>query len=450
MHNDPPGLERLVVHFVAAKRSLACISHVQRAGELVSSSRSLIEETAVLNARNEFAWKGVDEQLETLEAIRDGIEDVGTKAMAEFGATVKVLDETHTRLENTLDSLRRTAVDSTLPKPTKMLYDFIDESSHKVMVDTLQRLMDDFHGMHTDLNVEISKFNDDIRQIGEALLERRLSGSGPQEKRTIYDEPPPNLRQLFKGMENNAVEMAHLLQSLTSHYDLCVTALKHTEGGGEAAKLAIQQAEELSTKNARDTEESLYGKTVPEPMDLDHRREMLKVLEGDAEQLDEVVVEIREYSLEIEEHYSQLSQRAEDARKMHQTLCTVLSHFHQVKSVLPQYIANVKHFQESWHKIRASMMAKTNELAELTEFYNSFSSSYAKVLAELERRKAAETQMRKLALKVQKEFDRLYEADEQARMEFMDEVREFLPRDIWPGAGDSSTRWVIRPESRGD
>jgi len=501
-HKEPPGLERLIMHFVAAKRSLACISHVQRAGELVSSSRSLIEEIAVLNARNAFAWKGVDEQLEVLAAIRDGIEDVGTNAMAEFSATVKTLDETHKRLESTLDSLRRTVVESTLhqvedvpnaeeekgegeegeeeeeeeeeeehdggddgggddgdddelyidasqtkAKPAKMLYDFIDESSHKGMVDSLRRLMDDFNGAHTDLKADLSKFDEDIRQVGEALLEGRLSGSGPQEKRTIYDEPPPNARQLFRGMESHAVEMANLLQSLTSHYDLCVTALKHTEGGGAAAKLAIQQVEELSTKNAGATEESLYGKTVPEPMDAEHRREMLKVLEADAEQLDEVVVEIREYSSEIEEHYSLLSQRGADSRQTHQALRTVLGHFHQLKAALPHYISSSKRFRETWQRIRASLTSKTSELAELTEFYNNFYSSYGKVLAEVDRRKVAEARMRRLASKVQKEFDRLYEADEEARTEFMDDVREFLPRDIWPGAADGSMRWVVRPVS---
>ena len=77
---QPPSLERLVLHFVAAKKSLAATQHVYRATELASSSRALVEEIAALNAKASYARRGVDEQLETLREIRGAIADAGGKA----------------------------------------------------------------------------------------------------------------------------------------------------------------------------------------------------------------------------------------------------------------------------------------------------------------------------------------------------------------------------------
>jgi autophagy-related protein 17 len=471
VHREPPNLERLILHFVASKRSLASIAHVQHAGELVTNSRTLIEEIAILSARNAFARRSVDEQLDTLHAIRDGVSRVRSDVTAEFNETLKTLDEAHKRLEKTLAALRKTVVDPSLhqsgaastaeedgelyvdadesdKKPKeKTLFDFIDSDGHQDLVESLHRLIDEFHEADGDIKDSLNRFDEALRQIDDTLHDASAdpSESGPQNKPTIYDEPPPAISTLFRGMENHAVEMAHLLHSLTSHYDLCVNALKHTEGGGEAARRAIQQADELSTKSAGAVEESLYRKTVPEPIDEQHRAEMLRVLESDAEQLDDVIAELKDYDSEIDGEYEQLSNRARASRRAHQALREVLGLMHQMKAALPGHVAASKLFRESWLSICSAMQYKTKELADLTEFYASFSTSYSKVLDEVERRKTAEAQMQKLATKVQKEMDRLYQIDQEARQEFMDGVREYLPRDIWPGAAEGGVRWEVKP-----
>lgn len=464
-HHEPPNLERLVLHFVSAKRSLSSGSHVWQANEFVTSSRGLIEEIAGLNAKNSFARRGVDEQLDTLHAIRDGVADVGENAASEFSATLAALDDAHGRLEETLDALRNTVVDASLQRTSgrpatpsnnihvsgeepessettasekKTLYDFIDESTHTDLLASLRALIDSFKSAHDELDDDLGTFDGSLRHISEILQEGTVTNSGPQDKRTIYDEPAPTIPQLFRGMEDHASEMATALQSLVKHYDLCVTALKHTEGGGEAAKQAIQ-AQDISTSR----EESLYRKTAPLPISDEERTEMLRVLETDAQEVEDVMSDIRDHAAELESQYEQLRRHALHSRSSHSNLRTALTLFHDMKIALPAHILASKTFRESWHDIQHSITAKTEELASLATFYSDFAGSYAKVLQEVARRKGAEAQMRKLAAKAQREIDRLYEADREAREEFMEKVRGYLPNDIWPGANERGVKWEV-------
>ncbi len=79
-----PSLERLVPHFVASKRSLASTSHIWRANEIVTSARTWIEEIASVNATNSFLRRAINEQVETLRAVKYGVEIVSQDGQTEF------------------------------------------------------------------------------------------------------------------------------------------------------------------------------------------------------------------------------------------------------------------------------------------------------------------------------------------------------------------------------
>ncbi|KAF2764334.1 APG17-domain-containing protein [Teratosphaeria nubilosa] len=477
VQHEPPNLERLISYFVAAKRSLISGQHVQRAAEIVNDSRGLVEEIAALNARNTYARRGIDEQLDTLYAIRNGVVEVRDGAQAEFQNTIKTLDEANARLERTLEALRMTSVDAALqrtrdaevspeadlasdqsgetaPNDTseKTLFDFIDANGHQELLAALHNLVDEFQAADADLQADISLFDSVLYLINQKLAADITTGSGsdevPKLKRTIYDKvwPPPSVTQLFRGIESQSIEIAHLMESLTSHYDLSVTALKHTEGGGEAARKAIQQAEELSTKGAAATEESLYRKTVPEPIDEEGRAEMLRVLEGDAGQLEEVMGEMKEAMEVVESNFETICGMIDDVRKGNQALKEVVGLLKDMKIALPNHLAATNHFRGSWGSIQRSIDYKVQDLLELIAFYTSFSKSYTKILQEVERRKVAEAQTEKLAMKVQKELDRLHELDQEARQDFLDEVNQFLPKDIWPGAVEGAVKWELKKD----
>ncbi|TKA71153.1 hypothetical protein B0A55_08250 [Friedmanniomyces simplex] len=481
VHQGPPSLERILRHFVAAKRSLTSTSHVWRANEVVTRSRTLIEEIAVLNAKNAFARHGVDDQLDTLHAIRDGVAEAGDVAGEEFTATVAALDAANDRLQVTLKKLRQTVVDSALQRgsasaqevevddedddldaegeggeqpdrrTSKTLYDFIDENRHTDILDSLHALIDSYNDAKETLNGSLGTFNEALRTISDTLHEGAVSGSGPQTKRTLYDSltPAPTITQLFRGMEAHAAEMATLLQSLVSHYDLCVTALKHTEGGGEAAKRAMQQAGATLMKTARGAEEeSLYQKTVPEPISDEERMEMLRVLEGDAGQVEDVASEIKDHSDGMEAQYEQLTRHALQSRANYKALRNVLDQLHTIKTALPARISASRIFHETWQAIRSAIAARTEDLAGLHITFDEFLASYASLLREVDRRNAAEAQMGKSAAKAQRELDKLYAADKEAREEFTSEVGGSLPGDIWAGAREAGVRWEVRAVGR--
>jgi autophagy-related protein 17 len=77
-------LERLVHHFVAAKRSLSSTASVSRAHHVVITARRLVEETAVLSAKNAFVRQGVLEEANVLVAVRDGLDSIGRETDVDF------------------------------------------------------------------------------------------------------------------------------------------------------------------------------------------------------------------------------------------------------------------------------------------------------------------------------------------------------------------------------
>ena len=471
---QPPSLERLVLHFVAAKKALTATQHVYRATELASSSRALVEEIAALNAKTAYARRGVDEQLETLREIRGAVADAGEKAGDEFKVTIAKLDVANDRLQATLGSLRKVIVNRSLQKKKlesaagkehhlrgdspddeadeddgqqKTLYDFVDEANHEDLLASLRNLIDTFNDSRGDLDEHLARFDDSIASIVDAVqgTDDDSHGSNPPSKITPYDEPPLSIPALFHDMESHAAEMAILLHSLISHYDLCVSALKHTEGGGEAAREAVRATEDMAAaKNAAGVEESLYGATIPDPMDADERAEMLRVLENDAAEVEDVVGELRERGGEMEGLYAQLNLRAEIARRNMSGLRRAVEIMRAVKSALPVYLDAITGFGEGWGNVRLSMQGKTQELVGLCGFYEQFWSGYKKLLREVDRRAAMEAQMIKVAEKARADLEALAEADREAREDFVDEVGGFLPGDIWPGLAERGSRWIVK------
>jgi autophagy-related protein 17 len=469
--HGPPDLERLVLHLVSAKRALSSTQHVVRANDLITSSRTFIEDIVISNAKNSYAKNGVDEQLDTLQAIHDGIVDTGELAAAEFKQTIARLDVANDRLQTTLAGLKKVLIDESLQKPRQILsqssnesqvssrsegrtnesataetkqrtlHDFVDEGNHEDVLASLRSLIDSYHEAEGDLTDNTVRFSKSIASASDILLEH-ASGSDPPRRPTPYDEPLLTTSALFNSMESHAAEMASSLQSLVSHYDLCVSALKHTEGGGEAARAALQTVE--LAKNTPGIEESLYRATVPDPMDEDERLEMLRVLENDAIEVEDVASEISERASEMEDLYSQLSNRASLSRKTTSRIRHAMTQLHIIKDTLPLYIDALSFFRSSWSNIQMSIVNKTQELVGFCSFYEQFLVGYKKLLREVDRRKAVDLQMRKVAEKASKELERLWESDRAAREEFVNDVGGFLPGDLAPSLAEIGKRWEVK------
>lgn len=238
--------------------------------------------------------------------------------------------------------------------------------------------------------------------------------------------------------------MATSLQQLISHYDLCITALKHTEGGGEAARAATSSTTADTQHDPEAPEESLYRSKHREPISALERTEMLTVLQNDAIEVEDVVHEIGARAAEMEVQLTHLSSHASTARKAHIGLKKVLDMLRTVGDQLPSHVQAARSFRSTWSTLQESIIARTEELASLTTFYESFSHSYTSLLREVERRAMVEGKMRKIADRARKEIEALYAEDVDMRGQFVKDVGEFLPRDIWPGLVDKPGRWEVR------
>lgn len=82
--NRPQTLEDLVNHFVASKRALNTQTVLWRANELVNTARELLEENAVLAAKNTAIRSIAEQQVDALEAVRRGIDVVEAEVTVEF------------------------------------------------------------------------------------------------------------------------------------------------------------------------------------------------------------------------------------------------------------------------------------------------------------------------------------------------------------------------------
>jgi autophagy-related protein 17 len=80
----PQTLEDLVNHFVASKRSLNTQTVLWRANDIVNTARQLLEENAVLSAKNTSIHNIVEQQVDALEAVRRGIDVFDAEITVEF------------------------------------------------------------------------------------------------------------------------------------------------------------------------------------------------------------------------------------------------------------------------------------------------------------------------------------------------------------------------------
>ncbi|KAF1351145.1 autophagy-related protein 17 [Delphinella strobiligena] len=462
--SESASLERLISHFVAAKRSLSATGHVYRANEIVDTARRFVEECAVLGAKNAFLERGVNEEANALSSVRDGLDSVAKDADEDFRAKVRSLDVAHIRLQETLDRLKETVVDASLasrqpaPRPEeplspssssasgtlRTLHDFISESGHQDLLQSLRQDIDSYNAAQRTFQDSQTVFDQSLTTLAKALRQventssrvfKHRDNSGQGEDAHIPDMVP----DLFHGLTSQATETASLLQSLIEHYDLCSTALKHTEGGGEAARAATESTVGEGTDGM---DQSLYeGNKAREPITADERAEMLTVLETDAQEVDDVVNEIRERLSEMETHLHQLSEHANSARTCHRHLAKVLDLLREIGGALSGHIAAANTFSASWLQIKEDMKHSMAELAALTTIYEGFLESYALLLKEISRRAAAEAKMKKVLDKAKREVDAMCEHELDLRKDFLKDVSDFLPRDIWPALEDAPRKW---------
>lgn len=141
-----------------------------------------------------------------------------------------------------------------------------------------------------------------IKDIGDALDYR-----DPQRLKL----PNVELATAFLELETHEHDAAVSLQSLIKHYDLCVKALRHTEGAGDAIAGGVEAHEH--PLNASGSDEEV-------PMSADERVELVQVIQNDAKEVDAVVTEINDLSEAIQDKADRIEESAASHRSEASTL----------------------------------------------------------------------------------------------------------------------------------
>ena len=430
-NNGSLTLEHLVKHFVAAKRSLNTQTVLWRATDIVNTARELLEENAVLAAKNTATRNLVEQQVDALEAVRRGVDVVEVQVQADFKQLLHDVDTAFAGLNSTLAVLRETPIEAVLQPhgtPQKHLYDFIDSATVSNLQATLRACIDRYNHAHAALEGSSDAFDTWLDNLHSSME------NVPMTPATTSNPSP--IPSLYRHLEGHAKEAAQAFQSLVQHYDLCITALRHTEGGSAAATQATGDAPVHSAD---------HGAAPPEPMSEQERRDMLHVVQKDAREVDHVVNEIQERGSEMTFLLSQIENHINHLRSEASALSSALDIVSHMTVQVRTYIAASRSFHTSWlQDTRPSLLNGIDEWENQREFYERFDLAYAELLVEIASRRRRHDKAKRKAEEAQRELDRLHVEDERAREQFTLAQGDFLPLDIWPGLRDPPRQYQVR------
>ena len=248
----------------------------------------------------------------------------------------------------------------------------------------------------------------------------------------------------LQALETHAQEMASLLDSLVSHFDLCVNAIRHTEGGYAAVRNAASNqpadAEPVSVSGVMSTSQHNDDE---KPLSDEERREMLGVLETDANQVEDVVVELRERLSEMESRYEIITDHVASLSATHDTTISAFIILESIGAHLPGYLMAASDFKIHWEDTKMAIQEQLDELEAMRVFYENYHASYDGLILEVYRRKQNEEKINGLIKKSMKQIEKIRDADMREREAFRGDIEDFMPGDLWDGVGAAAPQWGV-------
>lgn len=358
---------------------------------------------------------------------------------------IRVLDEADERLRDTLGKLRSTIVEKGLrpgDEERRSLLDFMNEEGVEGLVGVIKESLDGAGQGMREFEDGNGGFREEVENVRKLLHGDGLKGSSglvgsASQGRVVQGQEGSPIPQILHEMEDRAREMATSLESLVSHYDLCVTAIKQTEGGGDAAsKIAGDLPEGVDIgQNA--------GGAPPEPMGDQERMEIMRVLEEDAGQVEDVVMEIRDHIAEMESLHSRVEMHTSHLATEHVNMTAAFRMLEDLGQKLPGHITRTQIFLMRWDEDKVAIDERLEELEGLTELYDGFLRAYDNLLIEIGRRKDQELEVEQVVQEARTRLEKLYEDEVEEREVFKKEQGDFLPVDIWPGLRDRPLRYSL-------
>ncbi|KAI4132010.1 MAG: hypothetical protein LQ347_002734 [Umbilicaria vellea] len=439
------ALEGLVSHLLASKRSLSCINHVWRANELVTSTRASLETAVVTSARTSFLERGITAQLDLLYSVQHHNGEVSKGAASEFEEVIRGLDEAEARLRGTMDLLRGTMVgwlqgegsEGSDGEERRSLLDFVDETAVEGVLAGMKESIDRSYEAQRDFDESNAMLEKDVHGV-EMQLTSNMSRSGLQTSQEV-SKPESPIPDILREMEEHAKEMAEKLEMLVKHFDICVTAIKHIQGGGAAAQRITSDLPEGVMVGPEDEG------APPEPISDDERKELMEVLENDAGQVEDVVLEIRDHIADIESHFELVVADNDRLTQRYSSTTAAIRLLDAIGNRLPGYITQSQVFLMRWDEEKLNIQERMDQLEGMREFYDGFLRAYDNLIIEIDRRKSMQGKMEKAVEDAMTKIEKLYEEDSRKRDAFKEEQGDFLPVDIWPGLTAVPARYEIVP-----
>lgn len=449
-----PQVDTLISYLLGAKRSLASISHVWRANEIVTASHSALEESVTVCSRTGFLRRGLNSQLRLLYDVRTEIEQISYRGRDEFAVALRNLDAADARLKSTLELLRQTIVhDSFRPGDTepKSLHDFVDERGIEELHASLRASIDRTNTARADLNTSNHDFDGELAATRKSLRHFHIATELASSRLSITSSSSStsdsglltlsSMPGQIQSLEAHAQEMAVLLEALVRHFDLCVTAVKHTDGGGAVAR-SITGDIPTGADGSNDgmpnigAEINAHLNAPLDPMTDAEYQEMVAVLIKDAPEAEDVVNEIQDRITEMEAIFEQVQTQREVLLSISNATIDVHSHLSSLASNgLPRYISQAHNFTRVWHEENDRINSGLTELSDLHALYDGFLNAYDNLMLEVARRRHVRQRVEKVLRETRHRLDLLYEEDAAARDAFRVDQGDYLPSDIWPGVG---------------
>jgi autophagy-related protein 17 len=440
---SPLSVEDLVSYLVASKRSLGSIHLVHRATNILAEARSAIENTTALLAKATYLRRSLTSQLKILRGVQFELETAARGVQQDFQGVIKELDSTGAKLLKCIDLLKQTSVEDAFKEPDQegigassakdTLHDFVDDNGVETIKQAMEVTIDSVQQAQHEMNTSIQSLETDLQSINDLLAPNDdLSGTDSE------IQQPMTMAAILSRMESHAREMAVGLESLVKHFDLCVAAIKHTEGGGEAV-IQTMNAEEVSAVGLGLDE--LRAPT--QPMNEEERVEMLQVLENDAQEVDDVAMELQDHHAEMEALLGKIRAWQRRQESAYNDVLMGFKLLDKISARLNDYVANTSRHAMKWSEEKAKIEDGISGMEELCEYYGNFLHAYDGLIVEVARRKAAKRQMEKIVADAHAHLEQLYETDNQMRRDFKGDHGEYLPSDIWSGINALPPKFAV-------
>lgn len=309
--------------------------------------------------------------------------------------------------------------------------------------------------IQTSYNHDLYSFEQELRELYSVLASCSPSPSKSpvdslhqQNLRTVDTQTVP-IADFLSSMTIRSHSMAEHLASLTRHFDMCVTAVRITEGGAALARRKAAEdsgeADPVSISGVIAEQEANVEEYAAE-----EKADIVKVVLQDAAEVEDVVADLNGEMLEIEMDFNFLKDQADQAKTAYGAVTQAFQIMEDIGSRLSGYVAAEVEYTQRWQEERGTILGRLDDMENLRVFYEGYASAYDSLILEVERRRAVENKIQGIWRNAKEAVDKLVESDWRDRETFRAEVGEYIPTDLWVGMSGPLRRWDVVPSRGGE